>query len=432
MKKIVYFCLAFACVSLVAFPLSAKTNEELARENAELKERVENLESQLTEVLQILKSREAPAEKQPAEPAKEPSTAPSVSSRFPMNLYGFIRLDGSYDDSRTNNGEVAFYALSGADNDGNDEFNFTARGTRLGLRIDGPEYEDIDISGLVEADFSGGGDDISNHPRLRHAWFDLTFPDQWRLLAGQTWDVPGPLITNTLNQVIAWRAGNVGFRKPQVRLEKWFTMDDSRLLLQAAAASPYGLDHDKDTIRDGEDAGIPDLQGRVAYKFPLFDKRSAEFGLGGHYGRREVDAPGRSDREYDSWSVVFDANMQLLDWLTLQGELWTGQFMEGFQGGAGQGFDLAASEPIDGWGGFAQLLISPHRDWKIFTGLGVDNPEVESMGLIDKNLTYFVNARYNLTSQTWVGLEYQRFETDYKDMDDADDNRFQTTFFFLF
>jgi hypothetical protein len=101
-----------------------------------------------------------------------------------------------------------------------DQFNLTARHTRVGLRLKGPEVKGIETEGNVEIDFYGKGDELNNNPRMRQAWFALNFPDRWRLLAGQTNDTQGPLDMATLNIAVGWGMGNLGSRKPQLRLEK--------------------------------------------------------------------------------------------------------------------------------------------------------------------------------------------------------------------
>ncbi len=114
--------------------------------------------------------------------------------------------------------------------------------------------------------------------------------------------------------------------------------------------------------------------------------------------------------------------------LTLQGELWTGQFLDAYQGGILQGFDMAEGEEVRSTGGFAQLCFTPSDEWKLNGGFGIDDPDNDTVSLRERNLTYFFNVRRSLTKNAWVGLEYQRFETDYQGGDMAEDNRFQTTF----
>jgi len=428
-KRILWLSLAFAFLCL---PWSApcKTNEELARENEDLRRRVEQLEQQLEVVLQALdvKSDADASAPKSAETSKPGKPSFPITGQFPLEVYGHFRLDTAYDDSRTNSGNTAKYALSGSDED-DDEFNMTARHTRLGLRLNVPETNRIKIDGRAEVDFYGKGDELQNNLRLRHAYFTLQFPDDWTLLAGQTWDVHAPVNAKTLNTAIGWSAGNLGYRRPQLRLEKGFGDGDRRLLLQMAAARPYASDHDADTHDDAEDAGIPDLQARVSYRFPGPAGKPITLGLGGHWGQREMDLGGLGDENFDSWSLVLDAHIPLHEMLALEGELWTGQFLEAYQGGILQGFNASDSEEVESRGGFAQLLFTPSKDWKAFAGFGIDDPVDSTVSKRKQNAMYFVNVRRSLTRNAWIGLEYMRLVTDYKGGESAEDNRFQTTFY---
>ena len=62
----------------------------------------------------------------------------SVLSKFEMKIYGYVKLDASYDTQRTSAGDLMFYVLPEVNGDKDDEFNMTAKETRLGLDILGP------------------------------------------------------------------------------------------------------------------------------------------------------------------------------------------------------------------------------------------------------------------------------------------------------
>ena len=135
-----------------------------------------------------------------------------------VSLYGTIKLDAAYDTSSIDVGNFARWVESPAVED-DDQFNLTARQTRLGLRLAGPETEALAASGRVEIDFYEGGEENKNRLMLRHAYMvvDWLEPDI-ELLAGQTSDLISPLVPMTLNYSVAWWAGNIGYRRPQARL----------------------------------------------------------------------------------------------------------------------------------------------------------------------------------------------------------------------
>ena len=144
---------------------SAGDANDLARENAELKQRVEKLENDLAELKKMVvqQGQAAKAETQAAAAAQgevKSSTIPQLSdadlqkilamvkkdtdkkkpvwSNLDIQLYGYIKVDASYDSSRITTGNYAVYADSELQNKNNREFNLTANQTRLGLRIFGP------------------------------------------------------------------------------------------------------------------------------------------------------------------------------------------------------------------------------------------------------------------------------------------------------
>ena len=436
--------LAFASIAWFASDAWSKSNEELTRENEELRKRVDELEKKLDKVFTVLEERGKAEPKKVGDgecargtDVKKDTKRPLelVTGSLPLSVYGHLRLDGSFDDSRTNYGNTAMWVLPEQVDD-DEEFNLTARHTRLGLVLNAPKTEGIKADGRVEVDFYGKEDEISNNLRLRHAYFTLGFEDNWRVLAGQTDDVHAPLSAKTLNTCVGWGVGNLGYRRPQIRVEKWFGIDERKLTLQLAAARPYSADHDKDGADDGEDAGTPDMQARVACKFPGLTAKPAEVGFGGHWGRREVAFAGFED-DYHSWSLALDVSLPLFEKLALQCELWTGEFLDGYRGGIRQGFNFTDGEPIESKGGFAQLMYTPSKRWKVFTGVGIDDPEDSTLTggakpMRSRNQMVFFNLRRSLTKNVWLGLEYQRLVTRYKDSADADDNRFQTTFCYGF
>ena len=46
--------------------------------------------------------------------------------------------------------------------------------------------------------------------------------DDFRFLVGQTWDVISPLYPGMLMYSVGWDGGNIGYRRAQVRGERYF------------------------------------------------------------------------------------------------------------------------------------------------------------------------------------------------------------------
>ena len=69
--------------------------------------------------------------------------------KYRFKLYGYIKLDAAWDDSRVSVGDFARWVIDETVNENDSEFNMTARQTRLGANIFAPRYGDMETSGHV-------------------------------------------------------------------------------------------------------------------------------------------------------------------------------------------------------------------------------------------------------------------------------------------
>ena len=85
-------------------------------------------------------------------------------------------------------------------------------------------------------DFYGDGTVHENkaEPLLRHAYVELT-KGNYDIIAGQTNDLISPLAPNTLNYTVGWDAGNIGYRRPQVRFTYTYPVNAQNKLIGAIA-----------------------------------------------------------------------------------------------------------------------------------------------------------------------------------------------------
>jgi len=411
-----------ACVMCAgAFAQSAPTN-------AELRDRLDRLEKEQEAIRQALQARPG---------AVAPGGKPAMRSSYPIELRGYIKFDAAYDTSRVSTGNFARWVESEATNDNDDELNVTANQSRFGLFFDGPDSPDLKTSGRVEVDFFGGGPENKSHLMMRHAYLQLDWPDSdFSLLAGQTSDVILPLLPSTLNYTVGWWAGNPGYRRPQLRLTKGFKVsDDSRLVLQAAAARTIGDSTAFSPGDTGEDAGIPSIQGRMALSFPCLAEKKATVGVSGHWGQEEFDTDAMDDHEdLDTWSANVDLVLPISSWLTLKGEVFTGENLDAYLGGIGQGVNMTTLEEIETTGGWAALTIGPFDKWTFNVGGGLDDPDSGDLndGDRSRNLSIFANMKYKINKAVQWGFEVSRWETDYKGIEDGQSYRFQTSFIYSF
>jgi hypothetical protein len=163
----------------------------VAKENAELRQKVDQLDKELKDLKKIVVQQTG---------ATGDTLPKPVWSNLDIQLYGYLKLDSAYDSSRIENGNYAKWVTSESTNDDDAQFNMTANETRLGMLINGPDNGNMKTSGRVEVDFYGGGDENKSHLMMRHAYLKLDWPkSRFNIIAGQTSDVISPLFPSTVN-----------------------------------------------------------------------------------------------------------------------------------------------------------------------------------------------------------------------------------------
>ena len=276
---------------------SAQSNADLLQEILALKSRLQELEQKVA----------APPPSSPAVPAV-PEGASKLSenvqwsefvagkSRF--KIYGFLRADAIFDDSRPGAGAnsanatlIPAYilnenpaAVAGLATGGNNAVNnaptanardFTVhpRLTRLGLDFTGPEIESLwgaKTGGKLEIDFynlPAGAAESREFPRLRHAYLSL--------LAGQTSDLisPSPPVVNP--DFVMWGAGNLGDRRPQFRLAYTPQLGAGTLFTQSLVGMTGADDNlSGGGLRAGEASALPLRVGHGGTGLQLLEERA--------------------------------------------------------------------------------------------------------------------------------------------------------------
>ena len=342
-------------------------------------------------------------------------------------LYGIAQMDMSWENHRgsPSPGNLAYWAETGKyANSG--EWNITASNTKLGLNLSGPDSGlPVRLAGKVEIDFSGSaGAENTPVPRLRLGYGTATFPSiGLSILAGQNWDLISPLAAPTINTGALWSSGNIGYRRPQVRITESIPVAGTGKVEVAGAvarsigtASPFVAA----ASDGGHDADIPVFQGRAAISLPLWTSNPATLGFSGHYGQEDVLMPDSvSVTSLDSWSAGIDLEVPLCGFLSLVGEAFRGDNLDGYLGGIGQGFvrvpGQAAVTNVEGWGGWAAVKFRMGR-FGANAGVGVDSVRASTInaGGRTRNTNAFANVSFYPVPSLRVGWEIERIETDYK------------------
>lgn len=355
-----------------------------------------------------------------------------------FKFYGFLKLDAAYDDSRVNPGNFARWVENESVNENDNQFNMTARQSRLGFWAERAVQDGIKVRGRAEIDFYAGASENKPEPMMRHAYGEIIWVDEdFSIVAGQTSDIISPLNPTTVTYAPAWWAGNIGYRRPQIRLTKGIKMgDDSKLVIQGAVARTIGRDAMFDPGDTGEDAGVPSIQGRIAYTFKM-NGRAGQFGVSGHWGREEydLDAMNEVTEELDTWSMNVEAKLPLGDKFLVLGEYYTGKNMNAYLGGIGQGVNLGTLEVVESTGGWGAVSVGPFDKMSFNFGASMDNPEDEDLwvGARCKNTAFWGNAFYQLVDGMKFGAEISHWQTAYVGVeDDADAMRFQFTAIYSF
>ncbi len=460
------FLLVTAFLLIAAGFCWADAPSDLAKENAKLKQRVDRLEKEMDELKRIVLKQSTKQQPQTAPaPGPQKTVIPKLTdqdmqkilamvqqdmqdkkpvwSGLDIQVYGYIKLDASYDTSRTTTGNFIKWVDSDTTRQNDNEFNMTANQTRLGFKITGPDDGELKTSGRVEIDFEEGGAENKARIMMRHAYMKLDWPkERFSIIAGQTSDVISPLNPYTLNYSVLWWNGNIGYRRPQIRFTKSYAVNqDLDLKFEAALARTIGRsDDDFPGSESGEDSGMPGFQGRVSATFPLLDYKPTTLGVSGHWAKEELeDSP--NEKNFDSWSLNLDLTQPINDWLTIKGECFTGENLNAYLGGIGQGVrDTDSSSAVNydreigSKGGWIAASIGPCEKWSFNIGAGVEDVEAGDVTAGDRilNRAVFGNVIYALNKNTQIGFELSQWHTERKGEGNADNLRGQMSFIYKF
>ncbi|NTW83710.1 MAG: hypothetical protein HGB36_10145 [Chlorobiaceae bacterium] len=434
-KQLHYSLLLAGSMLAVSSPVFAGD----AKETVEM--RITRLEKELAELKALV--REKPAVAPVVSPAPVTAAAPvsksepqspttvSLGSGVKAQLYGFARLDALWESGQVYPGNIALWAQPQGLGRNDGEWNLTAGATRLGFNFSGPDTEKLKLTGNIEIDFTGGGTENNQNPRMRHAWLKAYWPaSDFSIIAGQTWDVIGSLIPFTDDPAIMWDAGNIGGRHPQLRLTKGFaTGEKSRLEMAVAASRTIG---EKDIISGfdtGRDADMPTIQGRIALSGPVIvDNKPATVAVSGHYGQEQWDTnTSNANKTLDTWSCNLELSLPLSQQLIFAGEYFTGSNLDDFYGGIGQGVNTGLDNKSNFWnirshGGWAALRYSVNPTTTVSLGAGIDDPDDNDLAgyaaaVTTKprtlNRTIFANVINQVTPNFIIGFQLGEWITDY-------------------
>jgi hypothetical protein len=292
---------------------------------------------------------QATSEGAPAAPPAAPEQLPATS-KFKLQLYGFTELDMISDSTQSFNDLAgnAVIARPSSQAGKRGRMMFGLRNSRFGLRMKGPETEDIKTSGNIEVDLLGNqpgtppttavseaGFFQSPALRVRHAYLKLETPIV-DILAGQYWALFGWQTYFHPNTVeIQGVPGEVFGRSPQFRIGHIFKSKPVNVEVAVAVVRPVQRDSNTPDGQAGLRLLINDWKG---YRIAGSTGNSVDamgIGVSGtyrHFRVNELAAAPAAVHSKDGWGVSIDGFIPVVpatkenhdNALTLTGSFVTG------------------------------------------------------------------------------------------------------------
>jgi hypothetical protein len=356
-----------------------------------------------------------------------------------LRFYGIFRGDLDFASARFNDVQNPFFVLPNdarfrvgtlnvpiEPNDAN--YSLYPRLTRFGLEYFGRPIESFHhalLSGRAEIDFLTPG--FPQNPesrellRLRLAYAQVQV-DDFIVVAGQDWDLIGPLVPTINDNTLLWNAGNLGDRRPQVKF-LWHPDLGGGCWLQvqnalALADAINSVDLDGNGLRDNEASGIPGWHARLGLVLPSYGANSPI--MVGVWGALAIDETavgvGQSgQRSFRERAIGIDVRLPITPRLTFQGEAFTGRNLDDLRGGIAQGVNAVLGRTIESSGGWAELVGRPLDRYQVSVGLSIDHPvvgDVPANGRT-KNFVWYVGNRFLVGNGLTFGADYQNWTTQY-------------------
>lgn len=367
----------------------------------------------------------------PAEEAYFPADWFSGDAGIQIHPYGSIWANMVFATRRTHSGSFTFYVLS-AEDEGEPAYDVDARRSRFGLDVNAPSINvagtPFESVGRIEIDFLGQFlTENRASARIRHAYWQLNSPNT-SFLVGQAWDVVSPLRPGTVNLTVGWMGGNIGFRRPQFRLESSRILGGDRTgLVQVSLNQDIVDDFPGEPGVNPESAAFPVVMARAALVGPSNDGLpGSSIGVSAHYGQTGFDflvsgppplsLPPQSNARFNTWSVNLDAEFILSEQWQLRGEGFHGANLSPFLGGIGQGVCPCLRRSIHSSGGWLELVYQWNPQWESHFGTGIDDP-ANSDSIVGRSLNQFLfaNLIWSISDQASTGLEVSWWRTMYQE-----------------
>ena len=310
--------------------------------------------------------------------------------------YGYFKLDMTYSAALMAGGNFAKW-VNIYSKDRIPNTNITANQSRFGFNLNNDN-----ITSKLEFDFYGvNSAENKAGLMLRKAYTDVNL-DYFHLRIGQDSDVISPLVPATHNYSVAWWAGNIGYRRPMLKIYQNY----NNLSWTLALARNIGGDSNGDGIDDGTVGILPELQGRLGYNI----SQNIKFGISSHYG---IEDTLGTNGKYQTWSGNIDFAFNINSKILIEGEAFTGVNLSSKLGCIGNTNTVKGLKTKGGW---INIKLNPSEKFVSAAGISLENPNDEDIGIgyRSKNYMAFGNFYYSLVKGFKYGLEVSYWNTEYK------------------
>jgi hypothetical protein len=345
---------------------------------------------------------------------------PMLHGEIKAELRGAFIVNLCYNTGTLNPGSFVYFAYPKSVS--KPQFFVSPSNTVVGFKLSGLSFGSADISGAMDVNLRSPTP-LQTASTLLPQFYDVHMQlefSRWRLVVGQYPDILLPVVPDTTNSYPAgYIPGALGYVTPQLRADVRLPVGERfQALIQGSINRPIQTFQLSDELV-GRQAGIPDLQGRVALALGHSDKpwqRPFEVGFAGLYGRRLLTVVANlTGMEYRMWAIAGDLRLWLPIGTLIKGRLWKGRLLGDYAGGVFQTVDTMTLLAVRAWGLWFEVQQRLTERWRVTAGYGRDNPEGAdlSMGARSLNAAAFANVLWDVTKTIGFGLEGSRWETSY-------------------
>jgi hypothetical protein len=366
-----------------------------------------------------------------------------VKSKFDLSIGGFVKLDYAYNSVDFGNtgaltpGSGAIPRTTSVAGE-SDQSIFTARQSRIWLKVAGPEFVGAKTSALIEMDFYGDSGAAAESPqvRMRQAWGSIDWKNTG-ILFGQAYDIFGPMVASTID----FRSGACfgtpnNPRVPQLRLTQKVNLSDANTLKLVVGLQDPNQNGNNNQLANTNFGATVNVAAQAMFVsnalgvspgywgLPMNSLTAGVFGL---FGSEKV-ALATGNKAVDSWGYGLYAFVPIMKskdgrsramTMTFEGQAYMAANMA-FNSATAHAFVGSVANPnaAKGYGFDGQLIFYPLQDLGITAGYGRRNAynyaEYQNTADFQKSSTnIYANIAYDLNAAIRVAAEYQNVNTQY-------------------